>query len=106
MSLARHEKPNKGATDTWLTPPEMIEALGPFDTDPCVPEGMPWKTATRMITEKECDPAGSLVALNQRVLIRRCRRKLTKPGLEAVHQPLRGSPPGQSGALDTSTANH
>jgi hypothetical protein len=41
MALGSHETPNKGATDTWLTPPEMIELLGPFDTDPCVPEGMP-----------------------------------------------------------------
>lgn len=54
MSLARHEKPNKGATDTWLTPPWIFNLLGDFDTDPCVPENMPWKTAKRMITEKEC----------------------------------------------------
>jgi DNA N-6-adenine-methyltransferase (Dam) len=40
--------------DTWLTPPGIIEALGPFDTDPCCPnDPMPWKTAARMITEAE-----------------------------------------------------
>lgn len=54
MSLASHEKPNKGATDTWLTPPDLIKLMGEFDTDPCVPENMPWQTAKRMITEKEC----------------------------------------------------
>ena len=39
---------------TWLTPPEIIKALGPFDTDPCCPDGgMPWPTARRMITKSE-----------------------------------------------------
>ncbi len=39
---------------TWLTPRHIIDALGPFDTDPCVPDGgMPWRTATRMITKSE-----------------------------------------------------
>lgn len=43
MSLGSHEKPNKGLTDTWLTPPQLLADLGEFDTDPCVPENMPWK---------------------------------------------------------------
>lgn len=34
---------------TWLTPPHIIEALGPFDLDPCCPPTMPWRTATRMV---------------------------------------------------------
>ena len=34
---------------TWLTPPHIIEALGPFDLDPCCPPVMPWRTATRMV---------------------------------------------------------
>lgn len=34
---------------TWLTPPEIINALGPFDLDPCCPPTMPWRTATRMV---------------------------------------------------------
>jgi DNA N-6-adenine-methyltransferase (Dam) len=54
MSIGSHEKPNKGNTDTWLTPISIIKELGQFDTDPCVPEQMPYKTATKMITEKEC----------------------------------------------------
>lgn len=33
-------------TDTWLTPPEILSALGPFDLDPCAaPEPRPWPTA-------------------------------------------------------------
>lgn len=33
-------------TDTWLTPPEIIRALGPFDLDPCAaPDPKPWPTA-------------------------------------------------------------
>jgi hypothetical protein len=34
---------------TWLTPPHIIDALGPFDLDPCCPPQMPWRTAARMI---------------------------------------------------------
>jgi len=29
----------------WITPPEIIEALGPFDLDPCAPTVSPWITA-------------------------------------------------------------
>jgi hypothetical protein len=33
--------------DEWLTPPEIIKALGEFDLDPCspTPETRPWATA-------------------------------------------------------------
>ena len=31
--------------DTWLTPPNIIQSLGPFDLDPCTPAVMPWETA-------------------------------------------------------------
>jgi len=31
--------------DEWLTPPEIIEALGEFDLDPCAPLNPPWDTA-------------------------------------------------------------
>lgn len=34
----------KGTVD-WLTPKYIIDALGPFDLDPCVSDIMPWKTA-------------------------------------------------------------
>ena len=42
------------ATHVWLTPPEIIAALGPFDLDPCAaPLPRPWPTATRHITLPE-----------------------------------------------------
>lgn len=31
--------------DEWLTPPEILKALGEFDLDPCAPIVRPWKTA-------------------------------------------------------------
>lgn len=31
--------------DEWLTPPEILRALGPFDLDPCSPIARPWPTA-------------------------------------------------------------
>lgn len=31
--------------DDWLTPPHIIEELGPFDLDPCSPVIRPWDTA-------------------------------------------------------------
>jgi hypothetical protein len=41
-------------SDTWLTPPEIITELGPFDLDPCAaPEPRPWPTATRHITRPD-----------------------------------------------------
>lgn len=39
--------------ETWLTPPWIIEALGPFDLDPCTPVKMPWKTAARRYTPED-----------------------------------------------------
>lgn len=45
-----HTAPNGGETGDWLTPPELLAALGPFDLDPCCPPVMPWRTATRMLT--------------------------------------------------------
>ena len=36
--------------DEWLTPPEIIKALGPFDLDPCAPVVRPWDTAAKHFT--------------------------------------------------------
>lgn len=42
-------RPN-AATHVWLTPPEILSALGPFDLDPCAaPEPRPWPTARNHI---------------------------------------------------------
>jgi len=39
-----------GGKDEWLTPPELIRELGPFDLDPCAPIRRPWDTATEHYT--------------------------------------------------------
>jgi len=36
--------------DEWLTPPEIIKALGKFDLDPCAPIIRPWDTARHHFT--------------------------------------------------------
>lgn len=38
------------ATSEWITPLWLLEALGPFDLDPCASHRQPWRTATRQIT--------------------------------------------------------
>lgn len=50
MGLSSHQSPVRGATNEWLTPPEIIAAVGPFDLDPCSPVTRPWDTATRHYT--------------------------------------------------------
>lgn len=50
MAMGSHQSARMG-TSTWLTPPGIVEALGPFDLDPCTPEVMPWSTADRRYTE-------------------------------------------------------
>jgi hypothetical protein len=37
-------------TDEWLTPRPILEALGPFDLDPCASVVRPWPTAARHYT--------------------------------------------------------
>lgn len=50
--MGGHHAPNRGVTDDWLTPPWIIDVLGPFELDPCTPtQGMPWATAATMLTE-------------------------------------------------------
>jgi hypothetical protein len=36
--------------DEWLTPPNIIKALGEFDLDPCSPIKRPWSTAKHHYT--------------------------------------------------------
>ena len=43
--IGSHTRALQGRTDCWLTPPEIIKALGPFDLDPCAAPGQPWPTA-------------------------------------------------------------
>lgn len=39
--------------DEWLTPPEIIHALGEFDLDPCAPTHRPWETAKHHYTKED-----------------------------------------------------
>ena len=48
--MGGHHAPVRGAKDEWLTPPEVVEACGPFDLDPCSPADRPWPTAKRHLT--------------------------------------------------------
>ncbi|MFD5599198.1 DNA N-6-adenine-methyltransferase [Leucobacter sp. NPDC058333] len=48
-AMGSHHSP-RAQTTTWLTPPEIVEALGPFDLDPCAaPSPRPWPTAAEHI---------------------------------------------------------
>lgn len=49
---------NTGGNDEWLTPPWVIESLGPFDLDPCSPVNRPWPTAQAHMTLED-DGLGS-----------------------------------------------
>lgn len=44
---------NTNNHDEWLTPPEIVEALGPFDLDPCAPVDRPWPTAAVHYTKEQ-----------------------------------------------------
>ena len=48
MGLSAHQK--NGGHDEWLTPPEILRALGTFDLDPCAPIVRPWDTAAKHYT--------------------------------------------------------
>ena len=41
--------------DDWLTPLALVNALGPFDLDPCASVGQPWPTARHMNTVRDGD---------------------------------------------------
>ena len=41
------------ASDEWYTPREILDALGPFDLDPCAPIKPLWRTAERMVNKDE-----------------------------------------------------
>lgn len=39
--------------DEWLTPPDIISALGTFDLDPCAPVVRPWEMAAKHYTVED-----------------------------------------------------
>jgi hypothetical protein len=47
-------------TDVWLTPPSLIQSLGVFDLDPCCPNNLPWKTASKFYSLENGDEGISL----------------------------------------------
>ena len=52
-SIGSHQSASAG-THTWLTPPSIINALGPFDLDPAAcPAPRPWDTAGTMWTRED-----------------------------------------------------
>lgn len=40
-----HDRDLDNGKEEWLTPPEIIKALGDFDLDPCAPIKRPWEMA-------------------------------------------------------------
>ena len=53
LGIGGHHRGHRGETNIWLTPPEIVKALGPFDLDPCAAVGQPWPTATKHYTIEE-----------------------------------------------------
>lgn len=52
-AMGAHES-NATGTDTWLTPRHVLDALGPFDLDPCAaPDPARWPTAYRHLTYRD-----------------------------------------------------
>jgi DNA N-6-adenine-methyltransferase (Dam) len=52
-SMGGHESPSS-VTQTWLTPPSVLRALGAFDLDPCAcPDPRPWATAATHWTRED-----------------------------------------------------
>ncbi len=56
MSFTAHEISKENNKYVWLTPPKILEKLGPFDLDPsAAPLPRPWDTAKTMWTEASDD---------------------------------------------------
>lgn len=54
--IGGHHRGWRGASDVWLTPKYVTDALGPFDLDPCSLADRPWDTAARHV----CPPDDGL----------------------------------------------
>jgi hypothetical protein len=54
MGLSAHQSARM-KNDEWLTPPEILAKLGPFDLDPCSPEAdrRPWATAKQHYSKSQ-----------------------------------------------------
>lgn len=49
MAIGAHHG-TKPKTNEWITPPEIIQSLGPFDLDPCAAKRQPWPCANNQYT--------------------------------------------------------
>lgn len=49
MGIGNHQSARMDK-DEWLTPPEILKALGEFDLDPCAPIVRPWDMAKQHYT--------------------------------------------------------
>jgi DNA N-6-adenine-methyltransferase (Dam) len=64
VTLGSHQK-TIGDSQSWVTPKWIIDALGPFDLDPCAADPRPWDCARRNVTEGGLDtPWAGRVWLN------------------------------------------
>lgn len=52
LGIGGHQSARAGTVE-WLTPPDILAALGPFDLDPCAPVKRPWDMAVRHYTVEE-----------------------------------------------------
>lgn len=51
--IGSHHRGHEGKNNEWLTPPEIVQALGEFDLDPCSPVNRPWRTAKSHYTTED-----------------------------------------------------
>jgi hypothetical protein len=52
-AIGSHETANGGETNDWLTPQWVLDAIGPFDLDPCASEAFPSRVAPRFYTWRD-----------------------------------------------------
>jgi hypothetical protein len=52
MTMTSHQA-RTAQTHEWLTPPEILRALGEFDLDPCAPVMRPWPMAREHYTIRD-----------------------------------------------------
>lgn len=48
-----HERGYEGGSNDWITPKYIIDALGPFDLDPCASVTQPWSCARKAYTVEQ-----------------------------------------------------
>jgi hypothetical protein len=56
MTLGSHQK-TVGDSQDWVTPRWLLDALGPFDLDPCAADPRPWSCAAENYTQRGLERA-------------------------------------------------